>query len=272
MEDFSPPPYDAKAVELWIHEQMGHKQPPNYIADELLKNWEKNQLLPSAKQVVGRFCAFNSFYLALIRALKRDLVENIPLPWNLLMRLLRVAKVLTTDESKELLDALLVGATRDGNLHTLAAEALKTNNKDPRWPKILESELNDRFKDAENKRKKYFEEFEIFKREGMKNEAKENLQKILALFPHDDKAKKNYIVQSQNDLDASLISIRKEHDRRHHDRREKEELPHWPELKEAVEKNRAELDLDSAYNFSIGLHQMGFHDLALVTLRGHSRD
>lgn len=270
MEDIGPLPIESKTVELWIHRQLKNGEPTSNIADELIKRWEKGQFELAAKFVVGQFCFLNGFYLPIIRVLKQDLARAVPLPWGLVARLFLRAKILDGESSKSLVDSMMVGGTRDKSLYSLAAEALRQKNKDPRWPKVLDDELNERYQEAMTKRSRLFEEVAIFKQERMSTDLKETLHKILKLFPEDREAKALLQQFSELDLEASLSNLRKEHERRKAPRSLQEETPQWPGIQTAVDKVKMKLDPDSGYNFAIGLHQMGLNDLALSVLRVHS--
>src|SRR5258708_1592228 len=82
MEDFGSQPIEPKSVEIWIHRQTSNKLQPAYIADELLKFWDRGLLTEPAKMNVCRYCFNNGFYPSIVRVLKQDLRENrnFPLP------------------------------------------------------------------------------------------------------------------------------------------------------------------------------------------------
>ena len=54
---------DAKQVEFFIFRKFKEGKPPNYVADELLKLWAKNQLSVDGKYRAGHFCFLHGFYV-----------------------------------------------------------------------------------------------------------------------------------------------------------------------------------------------------------------
>jgi tetratricopeptide (TPR) repeat protein len=251
-------PRDSKGVELWIHAQITNRMQATFIADELLKIWEQNLLTYEGKQSVGRFCQTNGFFTPLIRALKNDLRTGAALPWSLLIELLKSQNVKI---GRKIVDACLSGATRDKQLLDVSATAVLFNCEDPRWTKIYLAEYADRQTKLKNTREDMFQEIKILQQEGMHDDLKESVSRVLSIFPDDVEAKKLQKSIHENELLKNLDIIRKgKRDRPKH--RPIEPQTEWPELKNQLLSSAHAFDLDTVYNLAIGLQEMGMIKLA----------
>jgi hypothetical protein len=268
MEDMGIPPFESNVVELWVSRQLAHEVQPSQIADELVRQWEKSSLTLSAQYSVTRFCLLNGFYAPIIRMLRKFLSSGALLPWASIVEIIMIEH---KNIPKELVDALFVGATRDKQLHMTAAQALHNGESDPRWHKIFESELKDLKIQAQKKRDALLEEALIYKREGMHGESRDALAKLLLLFPEDFEARQLAEQSQERSLDETLANIRRQHDRRSKPRTLREDTSDWPELSVRLAKVKKRLSLQSAYELSIGLHQMSLHTDALDILRTHKK-
>ncbi|MDZ4677159.1 MAG: hypothetical protein SGI74_06565 [Oligoflexia bacterium] len=257
-------PIESKDLELWISRQMISGIQTSQIADEIIRQWESASLSISAQHTASRFCILNGYYTSLIRMLRKFLAAGTALPWA------HVIEVVLTDNDhipKELVDSLFIGATRDKLLLSTSAQALIHNEKDPRWLKIFDSEIKEKNLAAEKKRDALYQEVLIFKREGMHREQQDVVKNILAMFPQDRDANQLAVKHQEQSLDETLANIRRNHDRRDKPRSLKEPEVKWPKLSTRLAKLKKRLNLESAYELAIGLHQMALHQDALLILR-----
>lgn len=267
MDDIGPAPFEALRIEVFIHQQLKDAQLPEYIADELLKRWDASQLLFEAKHVVARFCLLNGFFPSLLRILKLDLRSGKPLPWAMVLELFYMNGESTkTNLQKPLADAILTGATRDRQLHPLAAEALSRGENDSRWKNILDAELKDRLTEVKLEREKLFKEAQIFKSERMDAEVERVLNHILTLFPGDHEAQELLEKLGDQELDLRIDKL-KQHYKIDSPFHFHEEEVKWPELDKFIKKIGPGLSVEEAYLLSIALFQMEVYSKALEVLR-----
>jgi hypothetical protein len=186
MDDIGPVPTDAIDIELWIGQQLKASQSPEYIADELLKKWERFPVPLESKNTISRYCLINRFIPSLIRILKTDLHLGVPMPWSFVLEIFSVKNKFPL--TKELADALLAGATRDHNLHALSATAQLLGEPDARWKKIFDSEVLEKISLVKEEREKLLKDLHVFKAERMDAELAQALTRILTLFPDDQEA------------------------------------------------------------------------------------
>lgn len=264
MEDLSSHLIEQPYADSWICLQLRAGKTPSFVADELLKKWEKGRLTVEAKSSVGQFCLRHNFSGPLFRVLTHDLVTGQPTSWSLVFTLFSLCEIKL---NKKLIDAILAGGTRDSQLVPLATTALSLGHSDGRWQKILDSEIKERLSEAKAQRDKLFEEMEIFKAEGMRAEMRQCLNQVLHLFPNDPQAQNVSSFLNERELDESMENLRKSVDRRRRPRNFKEPTPNWPELQEALSKNLDVSDFTSAYELVLGLQQMGFVSEALSLLQ-----
>ena len=195
--------------------------------------------------------------------LRADLRSGAPLQWGILLEVFNLQKV---NLERKLVDACLSGATRDKKLLEVAASGLLLKSDDQRWKKIFDAELKDKQAAFKENRDKLFQEVQIFQQEGMHDELKESLSKILHLFPADEPAKEIRKAVELRESEQSLDEIKRKNQNRPA-KLPKFEKPNWPELGSAINKIKGGLDLDSTYHLSIGLFEMEFHSEALSLLR-----
>ncbi len=250
---------DAKNVELFIFKKSKEGQPAFYIADELLKLWENNGLNPAAKVCVGRFCFLNGFFVSVIRALKKDLKRKLPLSWPLVFEILK-------QKDKETIDALLVGATQDQALLGLATAALAFDHPDPRWLKILNEELDQKNTALDKLRQDMIAELKIYETEQMTDHAQNLLSKLVSMFPNDTYIEQFTVKIGDIRVHKKLKRVRDKYPKENHAHLE-EVKEEWPELAAVIKKNKKTMDLESSYELSISLHEMGLDDLAVEVLR-----
>jgi hypothetical protein len=263
MDDIGPAPYEAAQIEVWINRQLRKAQSPEAIADELIKKWESHLFSVSIKSIVARFCLLNNFSPSLIRLLKTDLRLGQPLPWHYVFEILNNS---SGDEiAKELVDALLAGATRDKQLLELSASALGHGAKDPRWMKILESELKEKNLRVQEEKDKLYKELRIYLSERMDAEVAQALTRILTLFPNDSEAQKLSEKLGDKELEAKIVKLKDSYDAPAPHYREAPD--HWPELDSKLPEIQKGLSLEQTYLLSIALFQMNLIDLALASLR-----
>lgn len=263
MEDFGSTSVDARQIEIWISKQISDRKPTTYIADELLKIWQKGRLSVEAKYSVGRFCIGQGFFASVFRILKEDLKAGSSLPWGLTLETL----LIFVPETKPLVDALLIGATRDKQLLRLGVQALTTPTKDPRFEKIRDEEFAELLKERHQQLSQLIQEIEVLKREDLIVDLELSVEKLAQRFPNQPELESLRTYIRDRKLDESVKNIKSKNDRRKGNRKTVEEIPEWPLLSKAVSEQGEKLNLDSAYNLTIGLHQMGFVDDALDLLR-----
>lgn len=268
MDDIGPAPFEAANIEIFIHKQLKKAQAsPEYIADELLKKWDTSKLPIESKKIVARFCLLNGFFPSLLRILKLDLRSGSPLPWAMVLELFYQEGEHTKENlSKNLADALLTGATRDGQLLDLAAAALSHKEIDPRWNNILASELKDRLVAVKEEREKLFKEAQIFKSERMEAEVIQILNRILTVFPEDAEAQKLLEKLRDQELEVKIHNLKEHYQiKSPFDATEAEE--EWPNIEKAIKKIRKKLSVEETYLLSVALFQMNLFSPALETLR-----
>lgn len=264
MEELEAHSLEPKSIELWISRQLKAKNEPELIADELLKTWEKGTLSTASKLITCRFCFSNFFYASIIRVIRNDLKSGVSLPWSAVLEIFMTVR---GAYSKELVDSILVGSTRDKNLHALAAAAIFFKDEDLRWPKILDSEKSDRVKEMLDLKAKLIDDMNVYKRERMLPELRETLNKLLAISPSDSHLIKERNFLNEIEMDRSIERLRQSHDRRRRPRSVKEDVPYWPQLTTHLDQLKPKLGLESSYYLAIGLQQMGFVKEALQLLR-----
>ncbi|MCC6277235.1 MAG: hypothetical protein IT289_04895 [Oligoflexia bacterium] len=267
MDDLGIPPFDSFAVERWISKQLSLKVPETEIADRLVKLWDDGDLLVSAQESTARFLINGGFWETLARVLNDGLSKGFKLPWGALAEILFGLK--SEKPAKKIVDAALAGATRDKALLILSAGAIAKGHQDPRWQKLWDAEISERVAKLRERRNKIFEELRIYQKEGMQAEFKETLQKIMAEFPNDSEAKSLLLKHREVAVESDVATIRRSHDRRKTARSLDEEVVDWPQLRTKLNKIKRSLNLDLAYELSVGLHQMGLHDYADDVLRIH---
>lgn len=152
---------DAKEVEVFIFQCAQNGADPSFIADELLKLWDKDKLSLSAKLATGSFCIANGYILSLIKALREDLKENRNTYWPLHYYFVQ-------NDSKQINDAFLIAASQSEQLISLSLFA-HSRSQDSRWNKIL----------REERAKKYSQyQIEISDDSGRWPELKKRIEKI----------------------------------------------------------------------------------------------
>jgi hypothetical protein len=278
MEDIGAGPFGSSRIELWIQHQLVNSRRPEYIADELIKAWESHELFFDAKEVVTHFCLVNGFIPSLIRIIKLDLRSGFQLPWALLFILFKSGEKAksTTVLPRDLTDAFLAGASRDNQLHALSASALQCHDTDPRWENIFQNELKDRLNEIKSEREKIFKELLIFRSEGMNDEVKNTIDKILTIFPDDAQALSLQKSLGDREFEGLLEKLRQKYEKKAAFEVEDFENPladsalvNFPltDFIEALDKVNPNLDLNQSYYLSIGLVEMGLSKLALETLK-----
>jgi tetratricopeptide (TPR) repeat protein len=250
-------PRESKDVELWIHARILERKQAGFIADELLKFWVNKQLSVDAKQSIGRFCLLNGFYSPLVRALKTDLRSGAQLPWPLIIEVLCRQNIIFT---KNLVDSCLSGATRDKQLLQTAGTAYFSKEDDPRWKKIFESELNEKQVKPRIDRNELLQEIKILEQEGMHQELRKSISRVLAVYPEDAAVKKIKNTLDEKSLVDSYERIRRSHEPRRKNLLRDKKVASLPGLGKAVAKVITGLDLESAYNLSIGFFEMGLYE------------
>jgi hypothetical protein len=270
MEDIGSSPLESKETEIWIYQQAKTGKQPSYIADELLKHWEKGSLTLDGKATVSRYCISNGFFPSLVRIFRNDLAAGRALPWE---HALEVLVKNATEMTPEFTEAFLCGVNRDGRGYQVAAMALFNKSKDARWEKIIRSKVEEVQTRAKNERNKILSEMKIFKNEGMRDEIKASLTRILTLFPDDSEATKMERDLNEGEIEKTLQSLRTHQEHRNRSKNSShDESSEWPELKPALERIKPKLDLEGAYHLSIGLQAMGLFAEALDVLRGQKEN
>ncbi len=260
-------PHEVANTEVYIHEQLNRGRAPQSIIDDLLKKWDSGKLSISSKNVVARFCLATGFFSSLIRILKLDLRSGPPLPWARILELFsREKEYKKNGFPKSLTDAILSGAAHDHQLQSLAASALFLKDRDPRWDKILDSELKEHLLKAQDEKKKLFKEVRIFISERMDSEVISVLNKILDIFPADPEAKALLEKLEEQQLEVKIANLKNQY-KFISPSEEVDSNPHWPNLDKAIKKNRKKLNVEEIYLLSIALFQMNLLALALETLR-----
>jgi len=259
--------FEAANIEVFIHKQLkDSKSSPEYIADELLKKWDAFKLPIESKKIVAKFCLLNGFLPSLLRILKLDLRSGAPLPWAMVLELFYQDGEYTKDAlSKNLADALLTGAARDGQLHDLTVIALSHDEKDPRWKNILDSELKDRLAAKKEEREKLFKEVQIFKAERMDAEVALILNRILTIFPEDIEAKEYLEKLTDQELEVKIHNL-KEHYQIKIPFNTEEPEAEWPNLEKAIKRIQKNLNIEETYLLSVALFQMNLYTPALEVL------
>ncbi len=266
MDELSNHLIDLKSVELWIFNQLQNKLSPQIIVDDLMKRWQKGLFDYSAKRTIARFACLNGFISPLVDAFVEDLRLGRPLPWDVVFQLVSMG---TEQMGKDLVDALLAGATRDKDLKNLSAAAHFSKHRDPRWQKITKAEFNEFEKKIKESRRMLFEEAMIFKNEGMRKEMVEVLQKIFILFPHDQEALKLFNSIQEREVDESLDRIKKTFERRTRPRHLKFDSEDWLELSKTIKDVQQSWNSDLCFEMAVGLFQMGLSADALNMLETH---
>jgi hypothetical protein len=270
MEDIGSSPLESREAELWIYRQAKTGKQPSYIADELLKFWEREQLTINGKATVSRYCISNGFFPSLIRVLRKDLADEKPLPWECVLEVLFKNP---GEITAELTEALLNGANRDARTRETAATALFFKSKEPVWDRLHRARLDDARTRAEKERVKIFSELRIFKTEGMQEELKASLTRLLTLFPDDVEAGRMVRDLSEGEIEKTLRRLR--HIRETRDQAQRsihEERTEWPELQKRLQVIKPTLDLQGAYHLAIGLQAMGLFEDALDVLRSQGKN
>ncbi len=262
MEDAKEQPFN---IEIFIAQKNRQGVKASAIADLLLKLWNKNQLDIDAKYICGKFCFLNGLFAPVIQAIRQDLTERKTLCWPLVFEVVK-----KTDP--KLTEAMHNGAIAEDRLLSLALSALTFHHSDPRWKNVVEDQLSTRIKKNFALREKLVNEFQFYKREKLNDEAKNVLEQLKEMFPDDEFIKVSDQKLEEVGVNHRLKTLREKFPiKRFEIKKIEDDNVEWTELDVFLRDNIKDFDLESVYDLSIALHEMGFYDMALKVLRQKKR-
>lgn len=251
---------DSSRIEIIIQKLL-EDHDPTYVADDLLKKWDRGELTEEDQQIAAQFLINAGFFKTLQSQFVKQLSQDRTVTWiPFLEMLIRTGSTLPD----EIIDPILVGMTEGNQLENLiyVQNAGKLHS---RIESLTKKFLEESYKTLNTEKKQLIEKLQRQINDRMEAEVKSLSHLLRARFPGDQEVMdvtsnldltyiRNLVQKKERDLSQSIPL--------------KKEDPNSPErikIAEDVVKN-AKKNPNSAYDLAILLTQIEVYNDALICL------
>lgn len=256
---------DSSRIEIIIQKLL-QDYDATYVADDLLKKWDRGELSEKDQDIAAQFLLNSGFLKTLQNQFIKQLTQDRYIAWVPFLEMIsRITKTIPED----IADPILVGMTESNKLEDIIY-AQKAKNLHPRFFKVIKTYLEERRHALEKEKAELKQKLQRHIADRMDTEIK-NLSLLLRQrFPNDKE-----IFDMTSDLDMARIRslVQKKERDLQHNFQEATNLKS-KDTASAEEKNKiagnviesAKKNPTTAYDLAILLTQMEVYDAALTCL------
>jgi tetratricopeptide (TPR) repeat protein len=251
---------DSSRIEIIIQKLL-EDHDATYVADDLLKKWDRGELSENDQQIAAQFLINAGFLKTLQNQFRKHLSQDRSIVWiSYLEMIVRTTEVLPD----EIVDSILVGMTESNQLENLLY-VQKAGKLNSRIDKLIKKFLEESNKTLNAEKKQLVEKLQRKINDRMEEEVKSLSLQLRERFPGDQE-----ILDITSNLDLAYIRSlvqKKEREMSQSIPLKKEDPYSFEKIKivEDVVKNAQE-NPNSAYDLAIMLTQIEVYNDALTCL------